>query len=300
MNPEIVTLTRNGDGGWSLVVSPVRDEPRIEAPRFARGGILWNVEADAAPVADTSGSKYELVPEGDLFRLRATRSFYNHWVGVRVNAADLGGLVSSGDNLSQDGDCWITQNAQVTGRVLVREDAVVYGRAQVSGMGQIFGHASVSGNADVSGSFEINGYSAVYDSAQLSGNFVVSGNAQVSGDARVGDGVSLAGTVSVGDTANLSGRGVHASYGQFGGQMRVRAMSDFLTLVTRWGPLTLAKSARTEGYEFRAGCQSPDTIEELREALESNDGGDFERQVLAGYAEMVRAALVWWGISVEV
>lgn len=65
--------------------------------------------------------KYELTEEtkttGDitLYRIKALKDFGN------VSAGKLGGFVQSEDNLSQDDDAWVFNNAKV------------YGNAQVSG-----------------------------------------------------------------------------------------------------------------------------------------------------------------------
>lgn len=52
--------------------------------------------------------KYELIAEGDLFRLRAVKDF------AGVKAGDLGGLVSGEHNLSQEGTCWIGAGVRVS------------------------------------------------------------------------------------------------------------------------------------------------------------------------------------------
>jgi hypothetical protein len=56
-----------------------------------------------------SAVKYELIPEGELFRLLAVRDF-----GI-VRAGDRGGLVSGPDNLFHEGFCWVYGDARVYG-----------------------------------------------------------------------------------------------------------------------------------------------------------------------------------------
>ena len=65
-----------------------------------------------------------------LFRIKALVAFCN------VEKGELGGFIEKEDNLSHDGDAWVSGNAQVSG------NARVYGNAWV------FGDAWVSGNAD--------------------------------------------------------------------------------------------------------------------------------------------------------
>lgn len=64
-------------------------------------------------------------PETGLYRIIALKSFSN------VCKGDIGGFVSSKDNLSQDGNAWIYENAHI------------YGNARIFGNAQIFGNARI-------------------------------------------------------------------------------------------------------------------------------------------------------------
>ena len=88
--------------------------------------------------------KYELTSETKIFfghilyRIKALSSF-----GC-VSAGDLGGFLESEKNLSQNGNAWVSGDAEVFG------DAWVYGDAEVSGNAEVSGDAEVFGNAEVS------------------------------------------------------------------------------------------------------------------------------------------------------
>ncbi len=83
-----------------------------------------------------------------LFRIKALVAFGN------VEKGELGGFIEKEDNLSHDGnawvsgDAWVYGNAQVYGDAWVSGNAWVYGNAQVSGNARVSGNAWVSGNAD--------------------------------------------------------------------------------------------------------------------------------------------------------
>ena len=116
--------------------------------------------------------KYELTKEKKtradgtvLHRIRALRDIPR----FGVKAGELGGFVEEENNLSQDGDAWVSGNAKVSGNAEVYGDAEVCGDAEVSGDARVYGNAWVSGNAEV------------YGNAEVSGNAKVSGNAEVSG-----------------------------------------------------------------------------------------------------------------------
>src|ERR1700731_2450176 len=88
--------------------------------------------------------KYELVPDQQimvagttLYRIRALKDFGN------VKAGDLGGFVRSEDNLSQRGDCWIDDDAQVYDAAVISDDAQVFGRARVYGHARVYNKGQV-------------------------------------------------------------------------------------------------------------------------------------------------------------
>ena len=119
--------------------------------------------------------KYKLTKETKdingvkIYRIEALKSF------AGVDKGDKGGWIENKENLSQEGNAWVSG------------DAWVYGNAQVSG------NARVSGNAQVYGNAQVSGNAWVYGNAQVSGNAWVSGNAQVSGDAQVCKKIKLIG-----------------------------------------------------------------------------------------------------------
>ena len=101
--------------------------------------------------------KYELteeVNEQGLHRIRALRDIPIYG----VKKGDLGGFVERENNLSQEGDCWIADNATVMGQARVCDDALVMGyatvmdNATVSGYAIVRGYASVNVNAEIRGS----------------------------------------------------------------------------------------------------------------------------------------------------
>ncbi len=137
--------------------------------------------------------KYKLTDETITFagvklhRIQALIDFAN------VKAGDLGGYVEKSQNLSQDGDAWVSGNAQV------------YGDAQVSGHAQVYGDAWVSGNARVYGDAWVSGHAQVYGNARVYGDAWVSGNAQVYGDAWVSGHAQVYGDAQVSGNARVYG-----------------------------------------------------------------------------------------------
>lgn len=124
------------------------------------------------PIQNTSGKKYELINERKivngqtLFRIRALKDieYGLDLLGqiMVLKNGSLGGFIASENNLSQEGNCWVTRdamvfdNARVQGNAKILNTAKVYGNAiigdesVVSGESQIFGNAQVLGKSDLS------------------------------------------------------------------------------------------------------------------------------------------------------
>ena len=133
-------------------------------------------------------NKYEMLHEDKieigshtLYRIRALKDFGD------VKAGDIGGYIEKEENLSQEGTCWIYDNAWVRGNAKVYDSAKVFGNAWVSGDAKICGNAKV------------------YDGAKVYGSAWVGGNAWVYGNAKVYDGAKVYGSAWVGDNAWVRG-----------------------------------------------------------------------------------------------
>ena len=121
--------------------------------------------------------KYELVGEPRrhhngyyyLRRIRALRDIPEYG----VKAGDLGGWIGHVGNLSQEGSCWVAEEAEVYGDAKVYGNAYVFGRAEISGEAQISDYAQVYGNAMVYGRAKVYGY------AQISGKSRIHYDAEI-------------------------------------------------------------------------------------------------------------------------
>lgn len=107
--------------------------------------------------------KYELTDETRKFRehtlhrIRALRDFSD------VKAGDLGGWVESEYNLSQDGNCWVYDDATVHGNAEVFNNAIVRDYAEVCDYAKVFDSAKLYNDAMVQGYARVYGYAEVRD-----------------------------------------------------------------------------------------------------------------------------------------
>jgi predicted acyltransferase (DUF342 family) len=103
--------------------------------------------------------KYKLTDEKikhndkTLYRIQALKDFGN------VKAGDLGGWIQSETSLSQNGDCWVYDEARIFGNARVFGNAKVFDNAWVYDTAQVYGYARVYDDAQVYGDTEIkNGF----------------------------------------------------------------------------------------------------------------------------------------------
>ena len=148
-------------------------------------------------ITSTGNNKYVLTGESIsilghiLYRIKSLKDFNN------VKADDLGGFIEHTSNLSQYGDCWVYDNAQVRGNARVFDSAQVCGNASVSGDAEVYGRTQVYDNAQVYGGVRIHGYAQVYENAQVYGNAQVFGNARVRNHACVHENAQVSGNAMV-------------------------------------------------------------------------------------------------------
>lgn len=124
----------------------------------------------------------------NLYRIKALTSFGD------VNAGDLGGYIESENNLSQEGNAWVYDDAWVFGDAKVFDNAWVYGNAKISGNAKVYGAAWVCGNAKVFGDVEVYNSAKVFDNALVYDDAKVYGDAKVFGEAWVCDNAKICDT----------------------------------------------------------------------------------------------------------
>lgn len=177
--------------------------------------------------ANWRNAKYEILEDdkhsvtiGDTtyYRIRALRRIERPFGLPPVEPGDLGGYVSPTGGLSNDGDCWIADEAFVSGHV--SDDSQVTGHAHVGYPSEVSGKSLISDFAQVIDGAEVS-ESMVTDYAQVVGrnmagldkNLVswysrqtqVVNHSWISGRARVSDGALVIRFSHVGGSAVVGG-----------------------------------------------------------------------------------------------
>lgn len=137
------------------------------------------------------GPKYEFTDETKTWNGRLLHQIR------RLSDRKLGGWIEKEENLSQEGSCFvyndakvyddakISGNAEVNDHARVYDNAQVYGNAVVCEYTQVYNNARVYGKVEVYGSALVCGNAKVYDNAQVYDKAWVECNAQVYNDAKV-------------------------------------------------------------------------------------------------------------------
>jgi carbonic anhydrase/acetyltransferase-like protein (isoleucine patch superfamily) len=163
----------------------------------------------------TETRKYELVRDQQivadsttLYRIRALKSF------GKVKAGDLGGFIGSERNLSQDGQCWVSDEARVYGTAYVSDNAQVsdharvFDNARVSGDALVFEKSRIYGDAQLHDKATVCGEGQVFEKASVYGDSIICDHSLVCGDALVYGETLISGHAQVFDQAQVSGETV--------------------------------------------------------------------------------------------
>ena len=106
--------------------------------------------------------KYELTSESiivdghTLYRIRATKNFTN------VKKGNLGGFIEKVENLSQEGNCWVYNNAMIYGDAKAFDNSKIFDNSRVFDNAWIYGDAKANGMAIIYGNSRINGVNGVW------------------------------------------------------------------------------------------------------------------------------------------
>ena len=134
-----------------------------------------------------------------LYRIQAVKDF------AVVKAGDKGGWIENENNLSQEGDCWVHNEAKVYDNARVYGNAQIYNEAQIYDEAKIEQYARVGNSAHVYGCAVISQYALVHENARVSENGRVYGKAELYGNAHVFGYAHVFGFVEISGYAHISG-----------------------------------------------------------------------------------------------
>lgn len=113
-----------------------------------------------------------------LYRIKAIRDIRLITDSI-VSAGTTGGYVQSEANLSQDGNCWLADDAKAYGKSRITDNALLCDDAEASGRSQV-NHDSLMCN-----NTKVRDCGRVYGTAHIGGCTVIEGVATIGGNAVV-------------------------------------------------------------------------------------------------------------------
>ena len=128
-------------------------------------------------------TKTKLIDGHKVYRIKALKSF-NTIIDRKVNKGDLGGWVESEKNLSQDGTCWLFDDAVGYENSRRSENSVGYDNSQQFGNSRQSGNSRQFGNSRQYGDSWQFGNSQQYGNSRQFGNPQQFGNSQQYGNSR--------------------------------------------------------------------------------------------------------------------
>lgn len=219
-----------------------------------------------------------------LHRIVALKDFSN------VKKGDLGGFIEKEINLSQEGNCWIYDEAAVYNSAEVRDDAIVRNYADISDAVMVFGNAKVHNhvriwdNARVYGNAAIYGNTKIYNYAEVGGDANVSDDVRIFNSAVVLDHVTVYGCAKVGKNAAVYGNAV------IKGNAVIESRSDYIVFKNWWSSGRYFTWTRSNDM-WSVGCFYGTGQELIRRAYADNSRSGREYAKIVKYVEMIKQEL---------
>lgn len=124
--------------------------------------------------------KYELdlkdtikVEGKTLYRIVALKNFSD------IKKGDKGGYIEKESNLSQNGNCWVYDNAYIFGNAEVYGNTKIYDKVIIKGNAKVFENTVIYDNAIICENATVCGSIWLYDNAIIKGNVIIRGQAIV-------------------------------------------------------------------------------------------------------------------------
>ena len=247
--------------------------------------------------------KYKLTDEiidfegRKLHRIEALKDFSD------VKKGDKGGFVESEDNLSQDGDCWIHDDAMVYSSAKICDNAMVYGNAKVCdnaiiyGDAKVFGNARVCDNAIIYGDARVFGNTIVYNKAKIFGSAKILDNVVVCNNAEIYDNAVICDDTMICDNAKVYGKAIVLGNSEIcddtiicgkanifnadiNGNAKVASTSDYIVFKNWWSSGRYFTWTRSNNM-WRVGCFYGTGEELIAKAYKDSElsGKEYERVV---------------------
>ena len=197
-----------------------------------------------------------------LYGIQALKDFGN------VKKGKLGGYIEKEENLSQEGNCWVYNEA------MVFDEAKVYGDAEVYDEARIMDSAIINGNAQVMNRALIGDAAEVFGNAQVTSRAIVIDHAKVYGDAIVSNNSTIYGNANILGDTHICGNA------DIGGDAIIKSDRDYYIGKNIWSSGRFFTYTRSNGL-WKVGCFYGTGKELIEKAYQDGpvSGREYERVV---------------------
>lgn len=238
-----------------------------------------------------------------LHRIEALCAFDN------VKIGDKGGFIESENNLSQEGTCWVYNNAKVLEQAIVSGDACIYDNAVVRGNALVYdnaevatratvrGNAKVYGNACISKNVIITGEAQVFDNADIKEDAIIRGNAKVYGyteiygNSHITDYVEIYGNAVIKDRSYIYGKSKVSNHAIVFGNADIKdaiikKTADYIVFKNWWSSGRYFTWTRSNNM-WSVGCFYGTGDELIAKAYKDSESSGREYERIVKYVESI-------------
>lgn len=231
--------------------------------------------------------KYKLTDESievddkTLYRIEALKDFSD------VRKGDKGGFVKSESNLSQEGDCWIYDNACVYDNASVCENAhifnnvMIHDAAIVNGYACIIENAKIYGNSRICNNARVCGQTMVFDYAYIINNSQVDDKAMIFGNACICDRVIIHNNAIICGDTRISGELC------IGNDIKITCDEDYMVFKNWWSSGRFFTWTRSNNM-WSVGCFYGTGEELIKKAYKDSEKSGREYERVVKYVEEIK------------
>lgn len=229
--------------------------------------------------------KYEILKDQSitlnghtLYRIKLLKEIYS------IPPGTIGGFIESEDNLSQEGDCWVAEEAAVYGCSKVMDNAWVGGGARVYGLSAIHENCLITGSPIIINS-EIRGNSTVREEALIKNSLLQDG-ALVKGNAELHC-ARVYGLSAVKDSAIVTNTDIKGD-ACISGKVCIKNDLDYTVIKNFWSSGRIITYTRPNRM-WRTGCFLGTGEELIRKAYNDSKEKGEQFKLLVEYVEKAYA-----------
>ena len=200
-----------------------------------------------------------------LHRIRALKDFRN------VRKGDTGGYVENEYNLSQEGDCWIYDEAKAMDNSRIYDNSVMYNYSVMYDYSEIHDSSIMHDNGRMYNNSRMYDYSEIHDSSIMHDNGRMYNDSEMYGDSELNNKAKL--------------------YGKL-----ISKVDDFIEIQNPQGRLVTCVR-KGDKVLYNVGCQGEIDEETFRWRIENEDGGLEENPHRKYYYKIIEMAKLYFGVK---